>query len=241
MNLVFVHHPRDQLPVKQVYDSLKNDFTIWVDWEATPVNEEWLDEEHLAIDRADCVIVFLTCKVLLCEHIKALMKYCALNGKRIVPLLCENIDFSLLMPELQLINFVSLPELPEEHEYAMRLLRSTVCERQDYVKYHTRLLLLGKQWERHNFDKRLLLHKRSEVDEASQWLKKATLGSLPVPTTLHLSYVFASQANRRELLQRLVFAASFALLVGIGIVWPSWGNLFFMIIFFHVFLYKMVL
>ncbi len=90
-----------------------------------------------------------------------------------------------------------------------------------HARYHTLLLIKALEWEKHDFEKSLLLHGISvfsfchlpifssiicldlmifclvacisgnDLKRAQQWLTASALGKEPKPTTLHLSFITA--------------------------------------------------
>ena len=240
MKLNFVYTKDQRSVVKTVYDHLHTTFTIWVDWEDAPVSEEWLDEVHHGIDESDCVVVFLSCKALLEREVKTRVEYADLHGKRIIPLLCEDVDFSLIYPELQAITFISYNDSTDTELTSTLSLLVQACQaNKEHVMQHTKLLTQSMLWERRFFDKALLLQ-GDDVLKARKWLNDAIRGKLPAPTSLHLSYIISSERHRSMIRKRIGLAACFLILVSIGIVYPSWGVFFFMIVFTHTYLYFMV-
>ena len=237
MKLNFVYTKDQRSVVKTVYDHLHTTFSIWVDWDDAPATEEWLDEVHHGIDESDCVVVFLSCQALLSSEVKTCVQYAAQHGKRIIPVLCEDIDFSLVYPELQAITFIGYDDTDMTTTLSCLV---QVCQaNKEHVMLHTKLLLQSMTWERMNFDKRFLL-RNTDVLKARKWLNDAIRGKLPAPTSLHLSYIVASERNRSMIRERIGLAVCFLILVSIGIVYPSWGVFFFMIVFTHTYLYFMV-
>lgn len=235
MQLYFLHHKNPSNRVKELYDGLKDSFTIWVDWEDTPVNEEWLDEIHNGINESDAVIAFLSVGALLSANFKQQVEYAVHMGKRLVPLVVEDIDFSLVMPELQSMQWLTFCDTFIES--VADCIRKACRVNELHARYHTRLLKAALNWERHSFDHNLLLTKPDDVTRARKWLKDATIGMDPRPTTLHLSYIVASERNYRQQRNRLLFAMFFAILVTIGLLWPTWGVFFFLIVFSHISVY----
>jgi hypothetical protein len=105
-----------------------------------------------------------------------------------------------------------------------------------HARYHTKLLTRAIDWERHDFEKSLLLH-GNDLQRAKHWLSASALGKEPKPTTLHLSFITASDALNTSMRKRKLIAVFFAFIVAIGIWFPSWGVFIFSLVFSHFFVY----
>lgn len=235
MQVFFLHHKNPDGQVRALYEILKHSFQIWVDWENTPVNEEWLDEIHHGINDSDAIVVFLSVGALLDQGFKQHVEYAHHLGKRLVPVVLEDIDYTLVMPELQSIQWLDMNN--NFFETVAEAILKACKNNEVHTRYHTRLLKDALNWERHSFDHNLLLTKSDDVIRARKWLKDATRGIEPKPTTLHLSFIVSSERNNRQRRNRMLFALFFAILVTIGLLWPTWGVFFFLIVFSHISVY----
>lgn len=75
----------------------------------------------------------------------------------------------------------------------MKLLLKALDNDLRHCRYHTKLLTRAIDWEKHDFEKSLLLH-GPDLQRAKHWLSASALGKEPKPTTLHLSFITASDS-----------------------------------------------
>lgn len=158
------------------------------------------------------------------------------NGKRIVPVVCRDVDYKEVRKELASLNWIFFRANGDDFNEAMQLLTRALDTDLRHAQYHTKLLVHAIQWERHDFEKSLLLQ-GDDLQKAKHWLSASALGKEPKPTTLHLSYITASDSLFLSMKKRKLIAIFFAFIVIIGIIWPSWGVFFFSLIFSHFFVY----
>lgn len=91
-----------------------------------------------------------------------------------------------------------------------------------HVRYHTEILRRATQWERQDFEKARLL-RGTDLKKAQRWMSASALGKEPRLTTLHLSYITASQSIHSQTRKRKLIAVFFAFIVIIGeleCLWP---------------------
>jgi len=124
----------------------------------------------------------------------------------------------------------------DDFDAAMKLLFKALDNDLRHARYHTKLLVRAIEWERHDFEKSLLLRSK-DLQRAKHWLSASALGKEPKPTTLHLSFITASDTLNQSMNKRYLIAVFFFFIVAIGIIWPSWGVFFFSLVFSHFFVY----
>lgn len=227
----------DKAFVKLVHDALAVDERpIWVDWEDIPPSEEWLSEVYKGIERSDCFIFVLSPDSVKSEvcgwEVDRAIKY----GKRIIPIMCRDVDYKAVRPEISSLSWIFFRSADDDFKAAMKLLQRTLDADIRHARYHTKLLCTALEWEENDFEKSLLL-RGNDLVRAMHWMSASALGKEPRPTTLHLSYITASEALSTAMKKRKLIALFFAFVVAIGIIWPSWGVFFFSLVFSHLFVY----
>jgi len=228
---------KDKAFVKNLYDALAvDDRNIWVDWEDIPPSADWLDEIHKGIEQSDCFLFVLSPDSIKSEVCNWGVDQAVKNGKRIIPVVCRDVDYREVRKELASLNWIFFRADGDDFNAAMKLLLKALDVDMRHARYHTKLLTRAIEWERKDFEKSLLLH-GNDLQRAQHWLSASALGKEPKPTTLHLSFITASQALASSMKKRKLIAVFFAFIVAIGIIWPSWGVFFFSLVFSHFFVY----
>jgi hypothetical protein len=207
---------KDKTFVKGIYDALVvGDRPIWVDWEDIPPSNDWLDEIHKGIERADAFIFVLSPDSIKSEVCNWEVDHAVKNGKRIVPIVCRDVDYREVRKELASLNWIFFRPDGDDFDAAMKLLFKALDVDLRHARYHTKLLVRAIEWERHDFEKSLLLRSK-DLQRAKHWLSASALGKEPKPTTLHLSFITASDTLNQSMNKRYLIAVFFFVIVAIG-------------------------
>lgn len=198
---VFLSYARkDQAAVRRVNDALTTrGRDVWVDWEGIPPSAEWLKEIFDAIDAAGTFAFALSPTSLASETCRLELEHAVGHGKRIVPLLLEDVDAGVTPADVARINWVLLRD-SDDFDAGIRALDLALNTDLDWVKAHTRLLVRAREWDDHERDPSYLLA-GSDLGQAQDWLGgNASLS--PQVTPLMIAYVTASQQGMLDRQQR---------------------------------------
>lgn len=229
---------KDKAFVKNLFDALSADEgrKIWIDWEDIPPSSEWLDEIHKGIEQSDAFVFVLSPDSIHSDVCNWEVDHAVKNGKRIIPVVCRDVDYRDVRKELASLNWIFFRAEGDDFNNAVKLLLKALDADLRHARIHTRILMRAIDWERHDFEKSLLFRGK-DLQRAKHWLSASALGKEPKPTTLHLSFITASDHLTESMKKRKLIAVFFAFIVAIGIIWPSWGVFFFSLVFSHFFVY----
>jgi len=157
--------------------------------------EEWWQSILRGIDAADTFIFVLSPDSLRSEVCPKEIDHAAAVGKRIVPVVCRDIDHMEVHPVLSKLNYIFLRTEQEQNENLGKLLQALDTDL-DHVRAHTKFLIRAREWEARGRSKGYLLE-GGLLREADLWL--AQVGrKQPAPTELHSQYILASRAAARR-------------------------------------------
>lgn len=239
-NSVFIaYHKNDQAfarKIQSVYNV--SDRKVYYDTVDAAISPEWLDQIHKAIEAYDVFLFVLSPDSNESSSCAFQLDHAVKNGKRIIVICVKPVDYKKVLKKLVPISWITLDNSLNEKELreTVQLAVSSTDVDQTHVQLHTIFLRCAIEWERHDFEKSLLLS-GNHLLRAQHWLSAAALGRTPQPTTLHLSFITASASLDQSMDKRKVIAFFFAVIVAIGIIWPSWGVFFFSLVFSHFFVY----
>jgi WD40 repeat protein len=210
---VFISYSRkDRSFVTALDEGLKvAGIQTWVDLNDIPFTAEWEQSVYTGIEATDACIFIISPDSLASEVCHKELDHAIKNSKRLVPVLCRQVDSKSAPPSLSKLNWVVFDGtnlgdvLPD--------LIKAVTTNLDYVQMHTYLLTRSTEWNNSGFDKNLLLRGKVLL-EAEQWLARSESEKAPRPTPQQIDYVEGSRKNTKRLRRRLVLAT----LVGVSLL-----------------------
>lgn len=229
---------KDEEVVNLINESLTTEKRkVWIDWEAIPPSESFLDEICKAIEGTDCFLFIMSPDSIKSELCNWEITYALAMGKRIIPLVCRDVDTKDVRKEIMLCDWIMFrPGTTDSFEKAMQTLLHALDDNFAHVAYHTKFLTRAIVWKRHAFSHTALLT-GDNLKRARHWLESSSRGVKPKPTSLHISYIASSEQHNFVMNVRKTVAVFIAFVVGAGCIWPSWGVFFFGLIFSLVFIY----
>lgn len=143
-------------------------------------------------------------------------------GKRLVPLLLQDMETAILPPALVKVPWVDFRKHGGDFFTNFGELTRSLDADPEHVRQHTRLLLKALEWEREGKDDDYLLRGK-ELPLATNWLGQAP-GKEPPPTDLQRLYIQQSEALPHRTLKP-VTAAFTSLVAGVMVCLLRWGGL----------------
>jgi WD40 repeat protein len=229
---VFVSYSRRNKPFVQtlVQALQKRGREVWVDWDSIPSGADWWEEIKLGIEVADTMIFVLSPESVASEVCGRELEHALQHQKRLMPVVCKEVDPALVHPELGKINWIFLRDA-DNFEVGFRSLIAALDADLPYVRTHTRLLVRATEWNARDKDRSLLL-RGSDIQEARRWLAESEHKE-PQALQVQKEYIWASYneevdhqqeelAEQKQILQqqRLLtqtVAAAGALAIALGI------------------------
>ena len=121
------------------------------------------------------------------------------SGKRIVPVVCRDVEGVVVHPELAKLQYIFLRTEEERRENLAKVFQALDTDLA-HVRAHTRFLIRAREWEAAGRTEGKLL-RGADLVEADQWLSTVA-GKLPVPAPLHSDHILASKAHERAQIDR---------------------------------------
>ena len=216
MSDVFISYSRhDSGFVHHLFGALSAESKdTWVDWEDIPPTAEWLEEIKAAIEGADSVIFVLSPDSVNSEICKAEINHAAQHNKRLVPIVCREVEAEQVPNSLARLNWIFFRE-SDSFESSFSTLLEALNTDLEWLHDHTRLLVKALEWSSQNQEKSLLL-RGSDLKAAEAWLAGSEQKE-PAPTNTQTRYILFSQKARRKRQQviggALIFGISVALIL----------------------------
>ncbi len=194
---IFISYSRrDKEFVSQLCEALTQaNQKIWVDWNDIPPAEDWRQEIYRGIEAANNFVFIIsphsTSSVVCGEELDHAIKH----GKRLVPIVRQDVGYDNVHPELGRINWIFFRE-DDDFDGAFRKLISAIETDLSHVREQTHLLVRARKWEKEGRNKSYLLQ-GSELNKAEQWLAEGE-SKQPQATALHREYIKTSRQVETE-------------------------------------------
>jgi formylglycine-generating enzyme required for sulfatase activity len=198
MARIFVSYSRKNKDFcKLLTDELqKRDFDFWVDWEGIPPTVDWMNEIEKGVEEADAFLAIVSPDWISSKVCQDELKIAVRNGKRLIPVVPCEIEWSSVPPDLAHLNFIFFTENYDFNQQVEKLFTALDTD-YDWLKTHRRLQVKALEWERSNKDNGFLLRGSDLVEAETQISINATKD--PHPTDDQREYVLKSrQATDRQ-------------------------------------------
>lgn len=220
MARVFVSYSRKNKEFcKRLADEFqKRDIHIWVDWEGIPPTVDWMNEIQQAIEEADTFLAIVSTDWISSKVCKDELEIAVRNGKRLVPVIPEDIRWDDVPPALAQLNFIFFTG-DQEFDTQFEKLFTALDTDYDWLKTHRRLQVKALEWERSDQENGYLLRGR-DLEEAESQLS-INANKDPRPTDLQHEYVLKSRQatdRQRKVTTGILIALVVIMLVTIGLL-----------------------
>lgn len=195
---IFISYSRrDKDFVRHLWESLtqKAKQKVWVDWEDIPPTADWRQEIYLGIEAANNFIFVISPHSVRSVVCGEELAHAIEQGKRLVPIVREDVDYESVHPELARLNWIFFREVDGFDTAFQTLIRAIEIDL-SHVRSHTRLFVRAKEWQNKDRDSSFLL-RGSDLEAAEQWLSKSSERQ-PPPIKLHREYIRASREAETE-------------------------------------------
>jgi CHASE2 domain-containing sensor protein len=164
----------------------------WVDWQGILPTEKWWQAIEAGIESAHTFVFVISPSSIASAVCTQEIEYAIQNNKRLVPILYQEVDASLVHPAMSSHNWILMRD-GDDFESAVRQLVNAIQTDLPYVRNHTRLLMKSIEWQRSQRDPSFLL-RGSDLDHSEEWLKQGRTKT-PKPTDLQAEYITTSRKS----------------------------------------------
>jgi WD40 repeat protein len=215
MARIFVSYSRkDTKSAHKLVDALEEmGHDVWVDWEEISPAVDWLEKIKRGIEGADAFLFLVSPHSIKSEVCNVEIGHAALNNKRIVPVVLQDVKTNDTNEIIRKLNFTFLRR---DDDYTLGLARIKDAIELDFewVDEHSRLQTRALEWDRKK-DTSLLL-RGSDLRDARRAIFTA-VNKEPLPTELQSIYITHSvQSERRNIFVWVVSAMTVLLLTALS-------------------------
>jgi WD40 repeat protein len=198
---IFISYAReDQDFVRRLQDALEaHNRKTWIDWKDIPLTAKWKEEVFSAIDQADSYAAVISPDFIDSKPCQEELDHAAHDNKRMVPLWHRDVADEEVPSDLAAHQYVFLRESDDFEDSFERLLKALDTD-MEWVRFHTRLLVRAKEWDKGGRDPSFLLRGKT-LEEAESWQAKEAEEE-PKLTSLQKEYILASRQAETDLHRR---------------------------------------
>jgi WD40 repeat protein len=198
---IFISYAReDQDFVRRLQDALEaHNRKTWIDWKDIPLTAKWKEEVFSAIDQADSYAAVISPDFIDSKPCQEELDHAAHDNKRMVPLWHRDVADEEVPSDLAAHQYVFLRESDDFEDSFERLLKALDTDL-EWVRFHTRLLVRAKEWDKGGRDPSFLLRGKT-LEEAERWQAKEAEEE-PKLTSLQKEYILASRQAETDLHRR---------------------------------------
>ena len=207
-DLFVCYSRRDLGVVRQLADALRDqNKTVWIDVRDILPSAEWMAEVEGGIRSADTFLFIISPDSVDSPMCRAELAHATEHRKRILPVLCRDVDVATLPPELATRQWLFITD--KGFDAAASAIVHALDTDLDLVHEHTRLLVRATEWAENNRQRSRLL-RGGDLKAAEQWLVMARPRTEAAPTPLQESFIAGSRAAAARRVQLSVSVIAFA-------------------------------
>jgi len=183
--------------VSRLWEALiEANLKIWVDWNDIPPAEDWRQEIYRGIEASNNFVFIISSHSIASKVCGEELSHAIEYGKRLIPIVLEDVGYDNVHPELGRINWIFARE-EDDFGNALEKLISAIETDITHMRELTYLLVRARKWEVAERNKSYLLQ-GSELRKAEQLLvERCHVETLQV-TSLHREYIQTSHRVERE-------------------------------------------
>lgn len=198
MPQIFISYSRGDLSIaERIVNALeKYDLKPWIDWKSIPKGEKFENEIIKGIEDSDVFLQLISPNSTRSNWCRREIEYAVLNGKRIIPIVIQDTEHSLIHSEIKERNWIFCREQIDDFPASIERIQETIQTDFRWVREHTRLQNKAIEWERRKVAGRLLQGK--DLLEAEHVLAVSNAKTNPRITELQRTYIFASRQLKKR-------------------------------------------
>jgi hypothetical protein len=213
MTDLFISYSRqDKIFAQQLHQALAaQGREVWIDYNDIPPAVDWRDEIRQNLEKTNAVVFMLSPDFLASAECGVELEIAEELSKRLIPLLCRNIQPDMVPPSLRSLNWIHMRE-EDDFNKALAHLAEALDKDWEWVKAHTRLTERATEWEFHSHNPSYLLQ-GDDLVQAEQSLSQPH--RQPPLSELVGQYILASR-QKAVIRQRFMLSAvSVALVIAL--------------------------